>query len=142
MIYREGSEIDPTTDLDHSFLVHDDAIAGVLGQLVQGHDGAAVDGFVFGAEVADQGGHGARVAEGGPVAAPHAAVADGLGQVAAQPVISLRTGRQDAVTPPEAALCVMQTTTDSAASSWQRLFSSAGFMLQTSCEILLSASGG
>lgn len=31
------------TDLDHSFLVHGDAIVGILGQLVQSHDCALVD---------------------------------------------------------------------------------------------------
>lgn len=72
--------------------MHRDAVVGVLGQLVQGHHGVLVDGAVFGLEVVHEGGHGPRLAEGRPVAAPHAAVADGLGQVAEESAVGLWGG--------------------------------------------------
>lgn len=78
-----------TTDLDGSSPVHGDAVVGLLGQLVQSHHRALVDGAVFGLEVVHKGGHGPGVAEGRPVAAPHAAAADGLGQVAEESVVGL-----------------------------------------------------
>lgn len=80
-----------TTDLDGTLAVHDDAVVGVGGQPVQGHDGALADRCVFRLEVANQVGHGPSVAKGGPVAAVRAAVFNGLGQTATEPVVGLRT---------------------------------------------------
>lgn len=69
--------------------MHGDAVVGLLGQLVQSHHRALVDGAVFGLEVVHKGGHSPSVAKGRPVAAPHAAAADGLGQVAEESVVGL-----------------------------------------------------
>ena len=88
-IEREG---DP--HLDHAALVHTDAVVGVPGELEQGLGGGLVDRRVGGLEVAHQGRHGPRLAERHPVAAPHAAAGDGLGQVAAELVVGLRQGRE------------------------------------------------
>ncbi|TNN72431.1 hypothetical protein EYF80_017357 [Liparis tanakae] len=49
--------------------------------------------------VTHQWGHGPGFTKGRPVAAPHAAVAHGLSQVATEPVISLWRGEQDAIGP-------------------------------------------
>lgn len=74
--------------------MHGDAVVGLLGQLVQSHHRALVDGAVLGLEVVHEGGHGPSVAKGRPVAAPHAAAADGLGQVAEESVVGLLGGRK------------------------------------------------
>lgn len=87
---RRGNFHTPTTtDLDGPPPVHDDAVVGLFGQLVQSHHGALVDGRVFGLEVVDQGRHGTSVTKRRPVVAPHAAAADGLGQVAQESVVGL-----------------------------------------------------
>lgn len=78
-----------STDLYHSFPVHGDAVVRVLGQLVQSHSCALVNSSVFCLEVAHKRGHSPSITEGCPVAAPHAAVTNGLSQVATEPVVSL-----------------------------------------------------
>lgn len=89
---RWGRRTSTATDLDGSSPVHGDAVAGLFGQLVQSHHRALVDGAVLGLEVVNKRRHGAGVAEGRPVAAPHAAAADGLGQVAEETVVGLLGG--------------------------------------------------
>lgn len=69
--------------------MHGDTVVGLFGQLVQSHHGVLVDSAVFGLEVVDKRGHRTSVTEGRPVAAPHAAAADGLGQVAEESVVGL-----------------------------------------------------
>lgn len=81
------------TDLDCSFCVHGDDVVGVPGQLIEGHGRPLMDRFVFGLEVAHERGHGTRITKGRPVAATHGAEADGLGQVAAEPLVGLRAER-------------------------------------------------
>lgn len=83
-----------TTDLDHSSRVHGDAVVWILGQLIEGHGCALVDGGVLGLEVAHQRGHGTSFTEGCPVAAPHAALADGLSEMPTEPVIGLWRAEQ------------------------------------------------
>lgn len=69
--------------------MHGDTVVGLFGQLVKSHDGVLVDAAVFGLEVVDERRHSTGLAERRPVAAPHAAAADGLGQVAEESVVSL-----------------------------------------------------
>lgn len=76
--------------LDSSFCVHGDDVVGVPGQLIQGHGRPLMDPFIFGFEVAHKRSHGARIAKGRPVAATHGAEADGLRQISAEPLVSLR----------------------------------------------------
>lgn len=79
--------------LDYSLCVHGDDVVGVPGQLIEGHGCPLMDPFVFGFEVAHERSHGARIAKGCPVAATHGAEADGLGQITAEPLVSLRVER-------------------------------------------------
>lgn len=69
--------------------MHGDDVVGVPRQLIEGHGRPLMDCFIFGFEVAHERGHGARIAKGGPVAATHGAEANGLGQVSAEPLVSL-----------------------------------------------------
>lgn len=86
---ESGKHTSTTTDLDGSSPVHGETVVGLLGQLVQSHHRVLVDDAVFGLEVLDKRGHSTSVAEGRPVAAPHAAAADGLSQVAEESVVRL-----------------------------------------------------
>lgn len=69
--------------------MHGDTVVGLFGQLVQSHHRALVHGAVFGLEVVDKRGHSTSVTERRPVAAPHAAAANGLSQVAQESVVGL-----------------------------------------------------
>lgn len=86
---KSGKHTFPTTDLDGSSCVHGDTVVGLFGQLVQSHHCVFMDSTVFGLEVVDKRGHSTSVTKGHPVAAPHAAAADGLSQVAEESVVGL-----------------------------------------------------
>lgn len=79
--------------------MHGDEIVGVLGQLVQSHNRALVNCRVFGLEVAHKGSHGTSITKGRLVVTPHAAVVDGLSQVATEPVVKLWRGEEAAISP-------------------------------------------
>ena len=140
IIYREkdvriqkSSYNSSATHLDHSLVIHGDTVVGVFGQLIQGHGCVILDCAVVGFEVVYQGGHDTSFTEGCHVAVPHTAVADGLGEVRTEFVISLWRREQDAIGPLWiVAVFTMQRTTSSARESWQslKMFSSlVGFIL-------------
>lgn len=87
------------TNLYHSILMHGFAIAGVLGQLEQGLGCGLVDRAVLWLKVAHQVGHSPSRSEGLSVVVPVTAMANGLSQVATEPVIGLCGREQDAIGP-------------------------------------------
>ena len=86
--------------------MHGNKIVGVLGQLVQSHDRALVNCRVFRLEVAHKGSHCTSVTKGRLVGTPHAAVVDGISQVATEPVIRLWRGEKPAISPQRAIIAL------------------------------------
>lgn len=85
------------TDLDNSFLMHGDDVVGLFGQLVQGHGCVKEEQIVVRLQVLNQRANGSMFTKACPIGAPHAAVADGLGQVAAKSDITLQRGEQEEI---------------------------------------------